>query len=72
MLYISYNKINNCFNMLCYKAIPSGCLVSGPDDFQIRIREGGLGHYIIMPFSDEMCKIFAIFHNFTDLLLHLE
>ena len=58
--------------MYISKATPNGCLISGPDDFQIRMWVGGFGHYIIMPFSDEMCKIFAIFHNFTDLLLHLE
>ena len=34
----------------CDKATPNGCLVSGPGDFQIRMRAGGFSHYIIMIF----------------------
>ena len=39
--------------IIMHKATPNGCLVSGPDDFQIGMRAGGNCHYNIIPFSDE-------------------
>ena len=39
--------------IIMHKATPNGCLVSGPDDFQIGMRAGSNCHYNIIPFSDE-------------------
>ena len=42
------------------KATLNGCLVSGPIDLT-GMWVGDNSHYIIIPFCDEMCKIFVIF-----------
>ena len=54
-----------CIEHLVAKATPNGCLVSGPGDFQIRMRAGGFSHYIIMIF---MYKTFAIRYHYYRLV----
>ena len=44
--WLNAKSINKRF--LLAKATPNGCLVSGPSDFQIRMRADGFSHYIIM------------------------
>ena len=46
----------------CRQATPNSCLVSGPVDFQIVMWASGNCHYIIIPFSDEMCKTSMLVH----------
>ena len=55
-----------------HKATPIGCLVSGPVDFQIGMRAGGIGHHIIMPLSDEMLKHLLFFRLVTAFLVTCE
>ena len=39
-------------------------------DFQIGMRAGGIGHYIIMPLSDEMLKYLLFFRFVTAFLVN--
>ena len=57
----AYNTFSASVTLNVDKVTPNGCLVSGPIDFQIGMEAAGNHHYIIIPFSDEMCKTFAVF-----------
>ena len=52
-----------------HNATPNGCLVPGRDDFQIGMLAGGNCHYIIIPFSDEIRRTFAISRIVTAFLV---
>ena len=68
---VDYLKCNN-LQVTYYEATPNGCLVSGPVDFQIRMWAGSIGHYIIMPISDEMLKRLLFFRLVTAFLVTCE
>ena len=59
-------------NIHIAKTTPNDCLVSGSVDFQIGMRVGGIGHYIIMPLSDEMLKHLLFFRLVTVFLVTCE
>ena len=57
------NNLTISHSFLLYQATLNGYLASCPVDFEIvlEIWTGGNQCYIIIPFSDEICIIFAIF-----------
>ena len=58
-------KLAKCLHL----ATPNGCLVSGPVDFQIGMRAGGIGHYISLCLNVET---FAVFRLVTAFLVTCE